>query len=559
MSKRRVIVELKYNKELAAIAFSAAPVAEKELDSGAVPKIAGVTFDKSFAPANMPGIRPRTAMDTPYVSGLKFDLALEPEEETYIVRADVEENKVPELEAHPSVVGVYADVEIEPAIICPADGPMGTVADVERLLCVKKLHSIAMDGSGVLVAIVDTGINLAYLAARGKPITLDAARSWVPTAGMVPGNAPVGHGTMCAFDAAITAPRATFLDIQLLRSGAAFSGFLSDAVRAYSHLSNVMMAPRRPGESRSMVVNNSWAMFHPSWDFPVGHPGNYSDNPNHPFNRIVGILEQQGADILFAAGNCGSNCADGRCGGVTTNTIYGANGHPSVLTVGGVDISKSRVGYSSQGPGRLSRNKPDLCGYTHFRGSGVYAADGGTSAATPVVAGVVAAVRTKRPFTPGNPSRSPAAVRALMRSSTEDLGTAGFDFDHGFGVVGGCKLFNQLFRPIKPIDCKRYPWLCSLERIKIHEQIKLIDICRKYPQICAPRQIERPPRPRPVPGSIEPASELGGGADLEGFKDSELGGLLELTWRAGYQDGLTGAEGIESTASTDWGEVHDLD
>ena len=35
------------------------------------------------------------------------------------------------------------------------------------------------------------------------------------------------------------------------------------------------------------MVSNSWGMFDPAWDFPVGHPGNYSDNPNHPFNIIV--------------------------------------------------------------------------------------------------------------------------------------------------------------------------------------------------------------------------------------------------------------------------------
>jgi hypothetical protein len=53
------------------------------------------------------------------------------------------------------------------------------------------------------------------------------------------------------------------------------------------------------------VVNNSWGMFNPTWDFPVGDPQNYSDNPNHPFNIIVASLEAAGADILFAAGNCG--------------------------------------------------------------------------------------------------------------------------------------------------------------------------------------------------------------------------------------------------------------
>lgn len=444
MSTRHVIVELKYNKDLAEVAFAAAPPADKTLDTAAVPTVAGVHFDTSFPPVNLPGLTERTAMDAPYVSGAKFDVALAPDESTYIVRADVDEDKISALADKKSVVGVYADVQIQPTLICPGSPPLGTDADVERLLCVPQLHRLRMDGSGVLVAIVDTGFNVAYLGAHGKPIAVDVARSWVPNAGMVPGDAPVDHGTMCAFDAAIAAPKATYLDIQLLRSTAGgptiMSGFLSDAVRAYAHLSSVMSAPRRPGEARSMVVSNSWGMYHPSWDFPAGDPGNYSANPNHPFNRIVAALERLGADILFAAGNCGADCPSWQCQGVTADTIYGANGHPSVLTVAGVDTSKTRVGYSAQGPGRLSRYKPDLCGYTHFQGSGVYAADGGTSAACPVVAGVVAAVRTKRPYSPGNPFLTPAVIRALVRLTAEDLGSAGFDFDHGFGVVAGCRL-----------------------------------------------------------------------------------------------------------------------
>jgi len=546
MTKRKLIIEMKYNSGLAESALAAAAAAgEARLDPGLLPKIVGVEFDASFAPTQLPGMVARSATTTPYVSGAKFDLSLEPADSTYIVRAEVDESRIEALSAHQAVAGVYADIEIQPTIICPGSPPMGTFADVERLLCTAEMRRKRMDGSGVLVAIVDTGINAAHLAARGRPITIDVARSWTPRPGMTPGDAPVGHGTMCAFDASLAAPRATFLDIQLLRSTAGgptiMSGLLSDAVRAYGHLGAVMTAPRRPGETRSLVVNNSWGMFHPSWDFPVGHPGNYSDNPNHPFNRIVATLEQLGADILFAAGNCGSQCPDGRCGGVTANAIYGANGHPSVLTIAGVDISRTRVGYSSQGPGRLSRNKPDLSGYTHFQGSGVYAADGGTSAATPVVAGVVAAVRTRRPFVANNPSASPAAIRGLMRSTAQDLGTAGFDLDHGFGVVNGCAL-ARMFAPVvrPPIDfCRRFPHLCLARPDRF-------DLCRRFPHLC--HDIGRPPRPPfpPVPPipPIPGADPFGGEAEgVEGdWAASESGGydvgaLMDAAWRAGYFDG----------------------
>jgi subtilisin family serine protease len=155
---------------------------------------------------------------------------------------------------------------------------------------------------------------------------------------------------------------------------------------------------------------------------------------------IVASLEAAGADILFAAGNCGRDCPDGRCRFAATQPICGANSHPSVLSVAGVDTRKRRVGYSSQGPGRLDPDKPDLSAYTHFRGSGVYSSDGGTSAACPVAAGVVAAVREKYPSS----VLSPAELRALLFKTAEDLGGTGFDHDFGWGVIDGTALAAAL-------------------------------------------------------------------------------------------------------------------
>jgi subtilisin family serine protease len=288
----------------------------------------------------------------------------------------------------------------------------------------------------VVLAIVDSGINKAHLVQRGQDPRLDTRKSWTPSnVHSRPGRHPVDHGTMCAFDAGIAAPKATLLDYAVLLtkpSGpTAMSGVLSDGVAAYGKLLRLLR--RTPVRQRRMVVSNSWGMFSPSWDFPVGHPGNYSDNPAHPFNVIVASLEAEGADILFAAGNCGRECPDGRCQFRTNQRpICGANSHPKVLCIGGIDHRKRRIGYSSQGPGRLAAQKPDVSAYTAFTGSRVYpGGDGGTSAACPVAAGVVAAVRSKYP----SKRVSPAKLRALIHKTAEDLGGAGYDFDYGWGAI----------------------------------------------------------------------------------------------------------------------------
>ena len=349
--------------------MAAGLVGERTLAANLAPTFDWIEWDNSFAPVNLPG---GAVNEQP-------TLASDPMNATYLLRGTVADNSQSALEVavenNQSVGGVYADCEIQACPICPGDPPSGNDGDVENLLCVSDLQKQGMDGNGVLVAIVDTGVNIAHLKGAGKNPVFDANLSWMPSTtpqGSQLGDMPCGHGTMVAFDACIAAPNCTILDIALLQprlpSSPVMSGFLSDAILAYRHLLNIIQTRVASGESCSLVVNNSWGMFHPSWDYPPGHIGNYSDNLNHPFNRIVGVLEGAGADILFAAGNCGADCPDWWCQNVTTNAIYGANSHPQITCVAGVDVNNNRVGYSTTGPGRLTQSKPDLSGYTHFRG-----------------------------------------------------------------------------------------------------------------------------------------------------------------------------------------------
>lgn len=410
-------------------------------------RIPGLIVDAAYPPVQIP--TPIAA--DPGVNALALNqrrkFSLQPEQSTYLVRGSIPDadvtNAVATAIAQPDVVGVFADPLIESCVTCGGSAPVGTAGNVRTLLKVSKLAASGLTGRGVMLAVVDTGINMPYLQSQGMTLALDAGRSWTP-AGVptTPGNHPKNHGSMCAYDAGIAAPKATFLDYAVLLSQAigetAMSGLLSDAVLAYSKLLKMLLA--LPRAQRRMVVSNSWGVYDPTSDFPVGHPGNYSDNGAHPFNIIVASLAHAGADILFAAGNCGRDCPDERCAFGAARSICGANSHPAVLSVAGVDIKRRRVGYSSQGPGRLSKHKPDVSGYTHFRGSLVFPADGGTSAACPVVAGVVAAVRTKYSFAALRPSQ----LRALIFKSAVDLGGTGYDYDHGWGVIDPGALMAML-------------------------------------------------------------------------------------------------------------------
>jgi hypothetical protein len=294
---------------------------------------------------------------------------------------------------------------------------------------------------------MDTGINHKHVEKKlGKPILLDAANSWSP-AGLTipPGGHPVDHGSMCAYDALMVSPKATLLDFPVLSSnvpgGSTMGGTLSVALLAYAQLIAGWAVAFAPGgvatKYNALVVSNSWGIFHPSWDFPAGHPGRYCDNPRHPFNLIVTTLAAGGADIVFAAGNCGTECPDGRCQARTSEAIMGANALQDVLTLAGCDTHDKRVGYSSQGPSitGLFQQKPDVTAYTHFLGSEAFGAgspDTGTSAACPVAAGCVAALRSKLPPL-GTP---PSGLFAQLRATAHQVASsAGWNTDYGFGII----------------------------------------------------------------------------------------------------------------------------
>ncbi|GAA3446257.1 S8 family serine peptidase [Planomonospora venezuelensis] len=445
----RVLIQLRPSSELvAAVTDPAVTVSPADVADG----LPGVVLDASYSPVAVPRPVPAAGGDPLSLSGpMTFSLAAD--DASVLVRGEISDDELSTRVSllpgtRTDVVGVFADPVIEPNITCGGDPPVGDWRDVERLLAVGDLAGDGLDGSGVALAVLDTGINHEHVALHlDREVTLDGERSWVP-GGVdgTPGRFAVDHGTMCAFDALIAAPKATLLDLPVLLSqrqgGSALDGLLSDAVAAFAHLREVLNA--QPEDRRALVVSNSWGSFSPRWDFPVGHPGNYSDNPAHPFNVIVASLEQAGADILFAAGNCGRDCRDGRCA-FPDRPIVGANSHASVLSIGGVDVNNERVGYSSQGPGRLAKRKPDVCSYTHFSGSKAFGddqPDSGTSAACPVAAGLVAAVRTQWPAS----RLSPAQLRTLLRRTADDRSTAGFDYDYGYGITDSKGILAALRR-----------------------------------------------------------------------------------------------------------------
>lgn len=336
---------------------------------------------------------------------------------------------------------------------CGSSQPVGDAHHVRHKLKFDTLQDNGLDGSGVALAIVDSGIYKPRLerllggALQSKrQIYLDANNSWRPPQLVTqPGQHRVGHGTMCAYDALIMAPKATLIDVPMLITRPVADhrskSMAAAAILAYVDLGLKWMSNR----FNALVVSNSWGLFHPCLeDYPPGHPFRFIDNRNHIFHHLVAALAAEGVDIIFCGNNCGSgsncagHCASGTCLSKTDRTITAANSYEEVLTIGGCDTHNRLVGYSSCGPSiqNMAQEKPDLLAYTHFLGSKVletFVPDTGVSTACPVAAGCVAALRTKV----NSQAVPPVTLFERLRNTATKLAgqPPGWDACFGHGII----------------------------------------------------------------------------------------------------------------------------
>ena len=386
--------------------------------------------------------------------------------ETYIVRATVDDEAgIEQVRNSPGVVNVWRDTPIHPfpvettsvwsppiqALVepeghgamapcpippcdCGPGTPTGTIADVANYLGVSQVWAQGFRGAGMVVGVVDGGIT-----AQGRPVKPGETARRIPR---VIGGWPAAdwgteaakwseHGNMTSTDVLGMAPEAHIYDLRISGTGGS-PGTISRALQSFQWAINQHRVDGTP-----QVLSNSWGIFQETWD------PSYARDPNHPFTRKVVEAINEGILVLFAAGNCGGSCPDGRCGpdNGPGRSIWGANGHPLVMTVGAVNKNEEFVGYSSQGPAALDPDKPDFCSITHF--TGYFTSDSGTSAATPILAGAVALLKQ------AVPSATQASIKGALRSTAKDIGPAGTDQHSGTGIVRIKAAYDRLtFRPV---------------------------------------------------------------------------------------------------------------
>jgi serine protease AprX len=408
------------------------------------------TLDESYEPV------PVSPMDH-HAESLAAD-----EEEPVILRGEVPaaalEQTIQELESDERVLKVWLDTPIAPfAVAAPPDQAeevenvdiglglgtcaippcdcqpgtaKGTIADVASYLGCDQIWATAIRGQNMVVGVVDGGITaIGRTPKPGETAKVARVIGGFPADWGTTSVAWGDHGNMTSTDVLGMAPEAEIYDIRI--SGGDIQATISAALAGFQWAINQHHATGKP-----QVLTNSWGIFQEGWDTSYAH------DPNHPFTRKVVDALNEGILVLFAAGNCGEACPDNRCGTTSIgpgHSIWGANGHPRVMTVAATNKNEEYIGYSSQGPAALDPHKPDFCSISHFKG--YFASDTGTSAACPIAAGIVALLKQ------ANPALTQDQVKAALQSTAKDIGPAGWDQHSGAGIIRAKRAFDAVARP----------------------------------------------------------------------------------------------------------------
>jgi len=372
------------------------------------------------------------------------------------VAANVPAIAVKELAQHPDVVRIGLDSLVQtgrpqrtppsrnpvrdgrgnaaPAAAVPAPAEEAAAAAATRAapawnvaaVHAPELWALGATGKGVVVAAMDTGVDLAHPELRRK--WRGGANSWFDPHGeeSSPYDA-LGHGTQAmgvvvAGAGLGVAPDARWIAARLYNGDGRAS--MSDIHRAFQWL----MDP--DGDPATIdapdVVNASWAL-----------GGRGAGACDLEFSDDIRALRSAGIAVVFAAGNDGP--------GAGTSNSPGNN--PGVLSVGAVDSELAIARQTSRGPSACDGAVfPRLVApgvqirTTDLSHGGLpsYTVASGSSLAAPHATGVLALLAG------AFPQASVVELEAALVRGAKDLGARGEDNNYGHGLADALAAFDAL-------------------------------------------------------------------------------------------------------------------
>ena len=221
-----------------------------------------------------------------------------------------------------------------------------------------------------------------------------------------------------------------------------YAGYAPKVTLLSQVLSNIITyAPTYVQDQGMVITNNSY--------------GSVTDDCayNGLYDLTARILDQQAFDLpelqhVFAAGNDGFRTCTPYAQGFKT-VLGGYQSAKNVLTVGSTDYNRDVSIFSSRGPVKDGRLKPEIMSMGEFVAStwinNLYSYNNGTSMAAPGVSGGLALLvqRYRQLHAGSNPKN--ALLKALLCNGADDRGNAGPDFKYGLGCM-------NLLRSVKMME-----------------------------------------------------------------------------------------------------------
>ncbi|MEV1329675.1 S8 family serine peptidase [Micromonospora costi] len=331
--------------------------------------------------------------------------------------------------------GLWSALRAAPAARTSAGSPVRLGAGIDRVWLDGRVHpalehsvpqigapaawAAGRDGSGVRVAVLDTGVDDTHPDLAGR---IAEAQDFSGT-----GSARDGHG------------HGTHVAATIAGSGAASGGLRKGVAPGAKLLIGKVLDDSGSGYDSSIIAGMEWAAHSGAKVVSMSLGGAPTDGTDPMSQAVNDLTAETGALFVIAAGNEGAARTVGSPGAAT-----------AALTVGAVDRNDDLADFSSRGP-RLGDNglKPEITapgvGIVAARAAGTtmgtpvgdaYTTASGTSMATPHVAGAAAIVAQEHPDWPAG--RLKDALVSTAKNNPELT-----VFEQGAGRVDVARALSQ--------------------------------------------------------------------------------------------------------------------